>query len=409
MRCLAAMLLSVILTSFCPIVPPWGFFGHKKINEHAVYSLPPEMLLFFKPNKTYLVDHAIDPDMRRYASDFEGPRHYIDLDLYGRPPFPTLPRTWTDALLCHANFFALHRNGDTVALFQSPVVLAWLDSSATVALNPVLGSTAAIGYPPLRDFFEKKLLPQYYEPVWIIDAEDLHRLVGAPLPELAAAWAIDTFTQHGVVPYHLERQTAQLTNAFRQRDPERILRLAADLGHYLADAHVPLHTTANYNGQFTGQLGIHAFWESRLPELYADETYDFWVGKAEYIADKQAFFWKTVMDSYALVDSVLEVEKALSEEWPPDKRFCVEWRNGVQVSLPCADYSRAYHDRLGGMVERRMRQSILAVSSIWYTAWVDAGRPDLGKLPGALPALLPSFPDSLPDSKRPAWLRLHEN
>ena len=32
------------------------------------------------------------------------------------------------------------------------------------------------------------------------------------------------------------------------------------------------------------------------------------------------------------------------------------------------------------MIERRMRQSIFAVASFWYTAWVNAGQPDLGKL-----------------------------
>ncbi|GIV30758.1 MAG: hypothetical protein KatS3mg029_0109 [Saprospiraceae bacterium] len=402
--------LCALLWAMYPPGPPWGFFGHKKINEHAVYSLPPQMLVFFKPHRDYLIEHAIDPDMRRYASDFEGPRHYIDLDRYGQPPFPTLPRNWTDALLCHAGFFGLLPSGDTLPLFDSPIVNAWLDSNSSIALSPAFAdSTATIGYPSMRQFFKEKLLPQYYESAWIIDPDDLRQLVGLPLSRLQAAWAIDTFTQHGVVPYHLERQTAMLTSAFRQGDPERILRLAADLGHYLADAHVPLHTTANYNGQLTNQLGIHAFWESRLPELYADETYDLWVGKATYIEDKTAFFWNIVTESYALVDSVLSVEKSLSEQWPPDRRFCVEWRNGVQVSQFCEAYARAYHERLGGMVERRMRQAILAVSSIWFTAWIDAGRPDLSSLPGALPPLLPPPPDTLPAVHGTDKVRPHEN
>jgi hypothetical protein len=33
-----------------------------------------------------------------------------------------------------------------------------------------------------------------------------------------------------------------------------------------------------------------------------------------------------------------------------------------------------------GMVERRMRAAILSVGSYWYSAWVDAGQPDLNKL-----------------------------
>ena len=32
------------------------------------------------------------------------------------------------------------------------------------------------------------------------------------------------------------------------------------------------------------------------------------------------------------------------------------------------------------MQERRMRDAILAVGSLWYTAWVDAGQPDLDKI-----------------------------
>ncbi len=43
-------------------------------------------------------------------------------------------------------------------------------------------------------------------------------------------------------------------------------------------------------------------------------------------------------------------------------------------------YATAYHKMLKGMVERRMRSAILAVGSYWYSAWVDAGQPDLNKL-----------------------------
>jgi hypothetical protein len=70
-----------------------------------------------------------------------------------------------------------------------------------------------------------------------------------------------------------------LVDAFKARNFELILRQSAELGHYIADAHVPLHTTSNYNGQLTNQLGLHAFWESRIPELFADKNYDYLVVK----------------------------------------------------------------------------------------------------------------------------------
>src|SRR5687768_8234994 len=76
----------------------WGFYGHQKINQHAVFLLPPPMLLFYKPHISFLSEHAVDPDKRRYAVAEEGARHYIDLDNYGTYPFDSLPRDWKAAV-----------------------------------------------------------------------------------------------------------------------------------------------------------------------------------------------------------------------------------------------------------------------------------------------------------------------
>src|SRR5688572_19326357 len=76
---------------------PWGFFAHKKINYYAVFLLPPEMLVLYKPHIDFLSEHAVDPDKRRYALKQEAARHYIDLDRYGNYPFLNLPRKWKDA------------------------------------------------------------------------------------------------------------------------------------------------------------------------------------------------------------------------------------------------------------------------------------------------------------------------
>ncbi len=35
---------------------------------------------------------------------------------------------------------------------------------------------------------------------------------------------------------------------------------------------------------------------------------------------------------------------------------------------------------MNGMVERRLTHSIITVGSYWYTAWVNAGQPDLNEL-----------------------------
>ncbi len=168
----------------------------------------------------------------------------------------------------------------------------------------------------------------------------------------------------------------RLTKAFKEKNFSSILKNSAEIGHYIADAHVPLHTSENYDGQLTGQTGIHAFWESRVPELL-DKNFNFFIGKAEYIKDPSAFIWQRVLESAKAADSVLRFEKELSLKFPADKKYAFEKRNNVLIKQYSSAYTIAYNKMLDGMVERRMRQSIFAVASFWFTAWVNAGQPDL--------------------------------
>ena len=202
------------------------------------------------------------------------------------------------------------------------------------------------------------------------------------LKNAQSAFAVDHLSAHGLLPYHLVTTQRQLTQAFVDRDKTRILRLSADLGHYIADAHVPLHTTSNYDGQFTGQRGLHGFWETRLPELFAASQYDFWVGRAQYIDNPTRFYWETVRRSFAQVPAVLKIHQQVSAQYPEAEQYCLETVGLTVVKKPCADYARAYHDALGGMVEAQMRQAILAIGSAWYTAWIDAGQPDVAAILG---------------------------
>jgi len=216
---------------------------------------------------------------------------------------------------------------------------------------------------------------------------DLDRYGAYPFSELPRKWqdavsrfSEDSLKKHGIVPWHVLAMQARLTKAFREKDAARILKYAADIGHYIADAHVPLHTSSNHNGQYTDQKGIHGFWESRIPELLAEQSFDLLNGHAQYIEDPGSFIWGRVLESAIAVDSVLSIEKSLSKRYPPDQRYAFENRNGLLVKQYSSAYTMAYHDLLNGMVERRMRQAIFSVASFWYTAWVDAGQPRLDGL-----------------------------
>jgi hypothetical protein len=224
----------------------------------------------------------------------------------------------------------------------------------------------------------------------------------APFSNLPHKWADalarykeDTLTDRGIVPWWVQVMQQRLTDAFKSKNQAQILKLSAEIGHYIADAHVPLHASSNHNGQYSGQKGIHAFWESRVPELLAETRWNFFIGKATYIPDTGDFIWKRVLESAAAADTVLRCEKELTANFPADEKYAFEARNELIIRQYSTRFSIAYDELLKGMIERRMRQSIYAVASFWYTAWVNAGQPDLKDLSDKdfTPAAIKEFSD----------------
>lgn len=195
-----------------------------------------------------------------------------------------------------------------------------------------------------------------------------------------AKFTADTVNKYGIVPWWVQTMLARLTQAFKEKNQVRILKLSAEIGHYISDAHVPLHASHNHNGQFTGQNGIHGFWESRVPELLAERKFDFWIGKAQYIRNPGEYIWARVLESATAADTVLLFERQLTKSFPSDQKYSYENRNGVTIRQYSSAFTVAYNDMMNGMVERRMRQSVHATASFWYTAWVNAGQPNLKQL-----------------------------
>lgn len=190
----------------------------------------------------------------------------------------------------------------------------------------------------------------------------------------------DSLLAYGIVPWYALRVYYRLINAFKQKKLGAILKHSAYLGHYIADACVPLHANSNYDGQFTGQKGIHALWETNIPELLTDTAFNLWTGKAEYIDHPGDYIWKLVLESAKEADTVLRVEKKLLRHFPSGQIYSFVKRNGQTVRSFSPLFVKTYAQQLNGMVARRMRRAIHAVASLWYTAWVNAGQPDLQQL-----------------------------
>ena len=205
------------------------------------------------------------------------------------------------------------------------------------------------------------------------------RLIPERWNDAVVKYSEDTLDKYGTVPWSIQYNYYKLVNAFKAHDTTGILTASANLGHYVADAHVPLHLTQNYDGQLTHQTGLHALWESRIPELFA-ANYNCYAGKARYIENPLKEAFKICRTSFSELDSVFRLERALSKTFPTDKKYAMVMHGKKAVQNYSVDYSRAYQAAMHGMEQRRMRSAILSVGSFWYSAWVDAGQPDLNKL-----------------------------
>ncbi|TSJ42674.1 S1/P1 Nuclease [Mucilaginibacter corticis] len=205
------------------------------------------------------------------------------------------------------------------------------------------------------------------------------RLIPERWKDAVVKYSEDTLNKYGTVPWSIQYNYYKLVNAFKAHDTTGILTASANLGHYVADAHVPLHLTQNYDGQLTNQNGLHALWESRIPELFA-ANYNCYAGKARYIDNPLKEAFKICRTSFTEVDSVLRLQRALNKTFPAGKKYETVMHGKKAIQDYSVDYCRAYQVLMKNMEQRRMRSAILSVGSFWYSAWVDAGQPDLNKL-----------------------------
>jgi hypothetical protein len=255
----------------------WGFEAHAFIMGRAIELLPAEIRPFFAANRTFLVEHTIDPDLWRSAGfSEEPPRHFIDIDAYGAYPFAALPRDY-DAAVKRYGLETLTKNG---------------------------------------------LLPWRSAEVW--------------------GW--------------LRRAFEQLPKG-NQYAPGDVKFFSAILCHYVSDGHVPFHAVTNYDGQLSGQQGIHARWEAELFTRYQPRL-AVKPAPVHPIPNIRDFMFDTVLTGVQLTQSVLDADRAAIGTYD--------------------EYDDRYYDTFfaatQSVLERRLSDAVTAVASAITSAWEQAAR-----------------------------------
>lgn len=176
--------------------------------------------------------------------------------------------------------------------------------------------------------------------------------------ELATLYSVDFIQENGVAPWVIELWTIELRDLIEAGQWDDVWQIAAELGHYVADTHQPLHLTLNYDGEMTGNDGIHSRYETQMINAHLDDIVLI-PGEGEY--------WPNVLDStfeyidfiFPYVDDIIDAD---------DLATAID-----------DNYNNAYYNALWGELEDMtnicMNRAVRDLASVWITAWEDAGSP----------------------------------
>lgn len=190
-----------------------------------------------------------------------------------------------------------------------------------------------------------------------------------------AKYGLDSLRKEGLVPWEVTRVYGRLVESFKAEKRDSVLFYAADLGHYVADAHVPLHTTRNHDGQLTGQKGMHVLWESLVPEAQLQGYSLSQVEGVQYIAKPQDFIFQILLESHAMLPAMFAAEKEVRAALGEEGSFEMVEKYGRKQRYYTKAFIQAYGAKMGASIPERMLLASSRVASFWFSAWKDAGSP----------------------------------
>ncbi|MFC1760003.1 zinc dependent phospholipase C family protein [Candidatus Neomarinimicrobiota bacterium] len=178
----------------------------------------------------------------------------------------------------------------------------------------------------------------------------------------------------GIAPWNIDDYCNRLTELFSAGQWEESIYKMAALSHYVADIHMPLHTCANYNGQLTGNKGVHFHWETPMVMQYV--TYIEPLNKAVVFSSPLEMAFEIVKESYELYPLLISADSLARA---PLTKIQADSLNTYEklsfedeyLSVLYAQTSEVVHDRLNKSAER--------IASYWYTCWAKAGSPAISK------------------------------
>jgi len=189
---------------------------------------------------------------------------------------------------------------------------------------------------------------------------------------LLSKYGEEKIRKYGIAPWAIEETCDRIINALKNNQFEEAIYHMGVLGHYVSDLHMPLHAVVNYNGQFSGNDGIHFRWGKRLVDEYIDRIKP--VGKIELVDDPWIFAMEIVKESFQVHNHVLAADTKARKLLTPEQAEAIKSYDVLSFEKPYLD---VLYNETEMILKDRLGRSVIRLASLWQYCWEQAGRPKL--------------------------------
>jgi hypothetical protein len=181
--------------------------------------------------------------------------------------------------------------------------------------------------------------------------------------ELVAEYGDSMVTRQGLLPWATFDTYNKLIQALKDKNKDKILLYTSDLGHYVGDGHQPMHTMLNYNGQLTNQKGLHARYEIKMVDKYLKDI-DASIKNINVtkVDSPFQFIFDYITNANTVQTVITEADIEASK---------------LAGTTDNVEYLRLMWFKTKYVTEIQFNTAVSDLASLIYTAWLEAGKPDL--------------------------------
>ena len=242
---------------------------------------------------------------------------------------------------------SLSYNQDMSQFYQWTSILAEHASDADIrkGWDPTEGPKHYIDIDNYPEFTVSGVIPQF-------------------LDSAIALHGVSFVYDQGILPWATKTTFDSLQSCFERGDWDNAVLFASDLGHYVADGHMPFHITRNYNGQYSGNNGIHARYESEMIEMFSSQI--IYSGyQIEAIENVNQYIFNYLYSNYTYVDSLLAAD---------------DYAHDIAGNTYSSQYYTALWDKTENITVSMFKQASHNLTELIYTAWLNSGSPTIASV-----------------------------